>query len=79
VLLKNLPSTFNFFSLTIFDGLTLEFKKLKLLSSYKECRSKELQTFSVHISDDGYVTIDLSRFSFDRFLNKVDVKEELYN
>lgn len=29
--------------------------------------------------DDGYVTIDLSRFSFDRFLNKLEVKEELYN
>jgi hypothetical protein len=30
-------------------------------------------------SDQGYSTIDLSRFSFDRFLNRVDVKEQLYN
>jgi FAD-dependent oxidoreductase domain-containing protein 1 len=29
--------------------------------------------------DQGYSTIDLSRFSFDRFLNRVDVKEQLYN
>jgi len=28
--------------------------------------------------DDGYTTIDFSRFSFDRFLNHLETKEELY-
>jgi len=28
--------------------------------------------------DDGYTTIDFSRFSFDRFLNKVELRDKVY-